>query len=70
MNIFGGILRCDVAAKGIIAAVKEKGIDIPLVVRMRGTNAEEGRQIFADSGLKVIIANDLQEAAEKVVQTA
>ena len=70
VNIFGGILRCDVAAKGIIAAVKEKGIDIPLVVRMRGTNAEEGRQIFADSGLKVIIANDLQEAAEKVVQTA
>ena len=70
VNIFGGILRCDVAAKGIIAAVKEKGIDIPLVIRMRGTNAEEGRRILADSGLKVIIANDLQEAAEKVVQTA
>ena len=68
VNVFGGILRCDVAARGIIGAVKEKGIDIPLVVRMRGTNAEEGQALLAESGLKVIIASDLQEAAQKVVQ--
>ncbi|MBM4406473.1 MAG: ADP-forming succinate--CoA ligase subunit beta [Chloroflexi bacterium] len=70
VNIFGGILRCDVAARGIIAAVKEKGINVPLVVRMRGTNAEEGLKLLRESGLKVIIANDLQEAAEKAVKAA
>ncbi len=68
VNMFGGILRCDVAARGIIGAVREKGIDVPLVVRMRGTNAEEGQRLLADSGLRVIIADDLQEAAQKAVQ--
>ncbi len=70
VNIFGGILRCDVAARGIIGAVKEKGINVPLVIRMRGTNAEEGLKLLRESGLKVIIANDLQEAAEKAVRAA
>ena len=68
INIFGGILRCDVAARGIVAGAREKGIDLPLVVRMRGTNAEEGRRILAESGLRVVIADNLQEAAQKVVQ--
>jgi succinyl-CoA synthetase beta subunit len=67
VNVFGGILRCDVAAKGIVGAVKEKGMNVPLVVRMLGTNAEEGKKILAESGLRVIIANDLEEAARKVV---
>ncbi len=67
VNVFGGILRCDVCARGIISAAKAEGMDIPLVVRMRGTNAEEGKRLLADSGLKVIIADDLQEAAETVV---
>lgn len=68
VNIFGGILRCDVAAKGIINAVKEKGINVPLVVRMRGTNADEARKILAESGLRVTFANNLQEAAQAVVK--
>ena len=68
INIFGGILRCDVAARGIVAGAREKAIDLPLVVRMRGTNAEEGRRILAESGLRVVIADNLQEAAQKVVQ--
>ncbi len=68
INIFGGILRCDVAARGIVAGAREKGIDLPLVVRMRGTNAEEGRRILAESGLRVVIADNLQDAAQKVVQ--
>jgi len=67
VNVFGGILRCDVASRGIIASVKEKGINVPLVVRMRGTNAEEGKKILADSGLRVVIADNLEEAARKVV---
>ena len=68
INIFGGILRCDVAARGIVAGAREKGVDLPLVVRMRGTNAEEGRRILAESGLRVVIADNLQEAAQNVVQ--
>ena len=67
VNVFGGILRCDVAAKGMVNAVQKKGINVPLVVRMRGTNAEEGQKILLQSGLKVAIANSLREAAEKVV---
>ena len=70
INIFGGILRCDVAARGIVAGAREKGVDLPLVVRMRGTNAEEGRRILAESGLRVVIADNLQDAAQKVVQAA
>ncbi len=68
VNIFGGILRCDIAANGIVSAVKEKGIDVPLVIRMRGTNAEEGKRILAESGLSVTVADDLQEAARKAVE--
>ena len=68
VNIFGGILRCDIAANGIVNAVKEKGIDVPLVIRMRGTNADEGKRILADSWLSVTVADDLQEAARKAVE--
>ncbi|MDY6916485.1 MAG: ADP-forming succinate--CoA ligase subunit beta [Chloroflexota bacterium] len=67
VNIFGGILRCDIVAKGMIAASKQLDIKIPMVVRMRGTNVQEGMQLLADSGLPVILAKDLKEAAEKVV---
>jgi len=67
VNLFGGILRCDVAANGIIRAVKEVGVHVPIVVRMLGTNAEEGKQILSQSGLNVIVANDLKEAAQKAV---
>ncbi|MDO8530754.1 MAG: ADP-forming succinate--CoA ligase subunit beta [Dehalococcoidia bacterium] len=67
VNLFGGILRCDVAANGIIRAVKEVGVHVPIVVRMLGTNAEEGKKILAQSGLNIIVANDLNEAAQKVV---
>ena len=67
VNIFGGILRCDIVAKGMIAASKQLDIKVPMVVRMRGTNVQEGMQLLADSGLPVILAKDLKEAAEKVV---
>jgi succinyl-CoA synthetase beta subunit len=66
INIFGGILRCDVFATGIVQAAKKVGIDIPVVVRMEGTNVEEGRRILAESGLKLDTAVDLKHAAEKV----
>jgi succinyl-CoA synthetase beta subunit len=68
VNIFGGIARCDVLALGIIAAVKETGLKVPLVVRLEGTNAELGKQIIRDSGLNVIPANDLSDGAEKIVK--
>jgi len=67
VNIFGGIMRCDIIAEGIIAAVKEVGISIPLVVRLEGTNVELGKKIINESGLNVISANDLDDAAEKIV---
>jgi succinyl-CoA synthetase beta subunit len=67
INVFGGILRCDTLSRGIINAAEGKSIDMPIVVRMRGTNAEEGQRLLAKSSLKVIIASSLQEAAEKVV---
>jgi succinyl-CoA synthetase beta subunit len=67
VNIFGGIMRCDVVAEGIIAAVKEVGLKVPLVVRLEGTNVELGKKIIADSGLNVINADDLDDAAQKVV---
>lgn len=66
VNIFGGILRCDVLAEGIVMAAKETEINVPVVVRMEGTNVETGRQILADSGLNIITAIDLQDAAKKV----
>lgn len=67
VNIFGGIVRCDVIAEGIIAAVKEVGVDVPVVVRLEGTNVEQGKQMLADSGMDLIPADDLTDAAKKVV---
>lgn len=67
VNIFGGIMKCDVIARGVIAAVKAVGLTVPLVVRLEGTNVEEGKQIIRDSGLNVIPADDLDDAAQKIV---
>ena len=67
VNIFGGIMRCDIVASGIVNAAKEIGIKVPVVVRLEGTNVEEGKQILAASGLNLIVAADLKDAAEKVV---
>jgi succinyl-CoA synthetase beta subunit len=68
VNIFGGIMRCDVIAEGVVIAVKEVGLKVPLVVRLEGTNVEIGKQILNDSGLNVIAADDLADAAEKIVK--
>ena len=67
VNIFGGIMKCDVIAQGVIAAVKEVGLEVPLVVRLAGTNVELGKQILAESGLAITPASDLEEAAEAIV---
>ena len=67
VNIFGGIVRCDLIAEGIITAVKEVGVSDPVVVRLEGTNVEKGRQLLADSGLDIIAADDLTDAARKAV---
>ena len=68
INIFGGIVRCERIAHGVIEAAKEVKITVPLVVRLQGTNAEEGRKLLAESGLKLDVANDLWEAAQKIVK--
>ena len=68
VNIFGGIARCDVLAQGVVAAVKQVGLTVPLVVRLEGTNAELGKKIINESGLNVIAANDLSDGAEKIVK--
>jgi succinyl-CoA synthetase beta subunit len=68
VNIFGGIMRCDVIAEGIVAAVKEVGLKVPLVVRLEGTNVEKGKEIIKGSGLNVIAADDLKDGAEKIVK--
>ena len=67
VNIFGGIMRCDIIAEGVIAAVKEVGLKVPLVVRLEGTNVDLGKKILRDSGLNVIPADDLDDAAQKIV---
>ena len=67
VNIFGGIMRCDVIAEGVVAAVKEVGLQVPLVVRLEGTNVEKGKSIINESGLNVIAADDLDDAAQKIV---
>ncbi len=67
VNIFGGIMRCDIIANGVIAAVKEVGLQVPLVVRLEGTNVEQGKAILRESGLNVIPADDLDDAAQKIV---
>jgi succinyl-CoA synthetase beta subunit len=70
INIFGGILRCDVLAEGVIAAVKELGVPVPIVIRMEGTNVEKGKQMLRESGLNFTTADTMDEAAEKVVKLA
>ncbi|MED5372921.1 MAG: ADP-forming succinate--CoA ligase subunit beta [Myxococcota bacterium] len=67
VNIFGGIMKCDVIAAGVLAAVKQVGLKVPLVVRLAGTNVEEGKKLLADSGLAVIPADSMADAAEKIV---
>ncbi|QAY76942.1 ADP-forming succinate--CoA ligase subunit beta [Sphingosinicella sp. BN140058] len=67
VNIFGGIMRCDIIADGIVAAAREVDLKVPLVVRLEGTNVEEGKRILADSGLAIVPANDLGDAAQKIV---
>jgi succinyl-CoA synthetase beta subunit len=68
VNIFGGIMRCDIIAEGVVEAVKEIGLKVPLVVRLEGTNVELGKKIINESGLNVIAANDLSDGAEKIVK--
>jgi succinyl-CoA synthetase beta subunit len=68
VNIFGGIMRCDIIAEGVVEAVKEMGLKVPLVVRLEGTNVEQGKTIIRESGLNVIAANDLADGAEKIVK--
>jgi succinyl-CoA synthetase beta subunit len=70
VNIFGGIVRCDLIAEGIISAVKEVGVNVPVVVRLEGTNVDMGRELLANSGLDIIAAEDLTDAAKKVVAAA
>ena len=68
VNIFGGIMKCDIIATGVVAAVKEVGLEVPLVVRLEGTNVDLGKQILSRSGLNVIPADDLDDAAQKIVK--
>ena len=70
INIFGGIVRCDLIAEGIIQAVKEVGVKVPVIVRLEGTNADQGRELLATSGLAIIAANDLNDAARQAVAAA
>ena len=70
INIFGGILRCDVLAQGVIAAVKELGVPVPIVIRMEGTNVEEGKRLLKDSRMNFTTADSMDEAATKVVALA
>ena len=68
INIFGGIMKCDVIAEGVIAAVKQIELNVPLVVRLEGTNVEKGREMLAGSGLPIIPATDLDDAAQKICE--
>ena len=67
INIFGGIMRCDVLAQGVVDAAKEINIEVPLVVRLAGTNFKQGKEILDNSGLKIISAENLDDAAKKIV---
>ncbi|MDA1001391.1 MAG: succinate--CoA ligase subunit beta, partial [bacterium] len=67
INIFGGILRCDVLAEGVVEAVKTVRVDVPIIIRMEGTNVEKGREILKNSGLDFTVGNGMADAAEKVV---
>jgi succinyl-CoA synthetase beta subunit len=68
VNIFGGIMRCDVIAAGIIAAVQELNLQIPLVVRLQGTNVEQAKEMIQNSGLRIVSVDDLELAAKRVVE--
>src|SRR3989440_12380361 len=68
VNIFGGIMKCDIIAEGVVAAVKEVGLKVPLVVRLEGTNVDAGKKIIRESGLNVVPADDLDDAAQKIVK--
>ena len=70
VNIFGGIVRCDLIAEGIVEAVREVGVSVPVVVRLEGTNADKGREVLGQSGLDIIAAEDLTDAAKKAVNAA
>jgi succinyl-CoA synthetase beta subunit len=70
INIFGGIVRCDMVARGVVEAARNLGINVPVVVRLEGTNVEEGQRVIRESGLNFTVANGMQDAAEKVVQLA
>jgi succinyl-CoA synthetase beta subunit len=70
INIFGGILRCDILAQGVIAAVKELGVPVPIVIRMEGTNVDEGKRLLRESGMQLTTADSMGEAAKKVVELA
>ncbi len=70
VNIFGGIMRCDVIAEGVVAAARDLGLSVPLVVRLEGTNVEQGRKILAESGIALTVASDMTDAAKKVVAAA
>ena len=70
VNIFGGIVRCDLIAEGIITAVKEVGVNVPVVVRLEGTKVDDGKKLLNESGLKIISADDFTDAAEKAVAAA
>ena len=68
VNIFGGIMKCDIIAQGVVQAFKEVGLKIPLVVRLEGTNVDLGKKVFKDSGVPIIVADDLDDAAKKAVK--
>jgi succinyl-CoA synthetase beta subunit len=68
INVFGGILRCDLFAKGLLRAVTTVDVRVPIVVRMEGTNVEEGQRLLAESGLNFVVAHNLEDAAQQVVQ--
>ena len=70
VNIFGGIMKCDVIAEGVVAAAREVKLGVPLVVRLEGTNVELGKKILAESGLPIISASNMDDAAQKVVKAA
>ena len=70
VNIFGGIMKCDVIAQGVVAAAREVKLAVPLVVRLEGTNVELGKKILAESGLPILSGNNMADAAEKAVKAA
>jgi len=70
INIFGGIMRCDVVASGVVEAARAIGVKVPVVVRLEGTNVEQGQEILRNSGLNFIVADGMKDAAEKVVAAA